>query len=285
MEFQVLKTVLQDFYEITGMHIAVMDSEYRGICACRSENNSFCEYIHRSSKCLETCLSSDTARLKNAAESGELQLYTCPFGVFEAIHPIMKDRNIIGFLFLALGVEEGAHHVKNAVEQALITAPNLDKELLTQYAEEFQSYSYKRFESYARMLPILSEYIASNDLLSGDKHTLGQLVKIYVKNNISRKITLADLSWNLHCSTVTLTEHFKKEFGITIMQYVTEKKMHLAEKMLADDHHTVNDVAEACGFSDAEYFSRCFKGFHGVSPATWRKQNNQKIVKKGNGSI
>ena len=272
MELQKLKTALVDFHTISGMHVAVMDREYRSICFARNDGNNFCDYIHKASKCLDICLSSDTARLKSVAEKGELTVYTCPFGIFEAIYPIVKDREMIGFLFLAMGVEQGEHHKKNVVEQALYAAPNLDREILYRCVEQFPCHSYEKFESYARMLPILAEYIAANDLLSDDRESLGQLVKSYVKNNISKKITLADLSWNLHCSTVTLTEHFKREFGITIMQYVTEKKMSLAERMLADPTNTVNDVAEACGFTDVEYFSRCFKGYHGMSPVAWRKQ-------------
>ena len=30
-------------------------------------------------------------------------------------------------------------------------------------------------------------------------------------------------------------------------------------------------MAEECGFSDNEYFSRCFKNYHGMSPTTWKK--------------
>ena len=279
MELQKLKTAVVDFHEISGMHVAIMDKEFRSICFARQDENNFCEYIHKSAKCLEVCMGSDTARLKSAMESGELIIYTCPFGIFEAIYPIRKDGETIGFLFLAMGVEKGAHHAKNAVEQVLHVSPNLDKDILHRCVEEFPCHSYEKFESFARMLPVLGEYIANNDLMSDDKHTLGQLVKSYVKNNIAKKITLADLSWGLHCSTVTLTEHFKREFGITIMQYVTEKKMHLAERLLADENNTVNDVAEGCGFSDVEYFSRCFKGYHGMSPVAWRRQykeNNQK---------
>ncbi|MBQ8407511.1 MAG: PocR ligand-binding domain-containing protein [Clostridia bacterium] len=280
MEIQKLKTALIDFHVISGMHIAVMDREYRSICFARNDKCNFCEYIHKSTKCLETCVGSDTARLKCAAESGKLIMYTCPFGVFEAIQPIVKDGELLGFLFLAMGIEQGAHHKTNAVDQALRVAPNLDRDVLALCVDEFPCYSYEKFESYARMLPVLSEYIAANDLMSDEKQTLGQLVKIYVKNNISKKITLADLSWNLHCSTVTLTEHFKREFDMTIMQYVTEKKMHLAERMLSDPGNSVNDVAEACGFSDVEYFSRCFKGYHGMSPVAWRKQYRENNTKK-----
>ena len=112
-------------------------------------------------------------------------------------------------------------------------------------------------------------------MLSSDTESIGRLVKYYVKNNLTRKLTLADIAWNLHCSTVTLTEHFKEEFGITIMEYVTKKRMDLAEKILVATDEPLREVASRVGFSDVEYFSRTFKRFHGISPAAWRKANRQ----------
>ena len=102
--------------------------------------------------------------------------------------------------------------------------------------------------------------------------TIGQLVKSYVKNNLSKKITLSDISWKLHYSTVTLTEHFKNEYDMTIMEYVMKKRMEKASRLLHNSELSIREVAEDCGFSDNEYFSRCFKNTYGVSPVTWRKQ-------------
>ena len=100
-------------------------------------------------------------------------------------------------------------------------------------------------------------------------------VKAYVKNNLSKKITLSELSWKLHCSTVTLTEHFKKEFGITIMEYVTQKRMDKAKRLLENSDLSVREISEACGFSDIEYFSRSFKGIYKMSPSAWRKTHSK----------
>ena len=117
----------------------------------------------------------------------------------------------------------------------------------------------------------MAEYIEKNDLLADHNKTLGELIKLYVKKNLHSKITLTDMSWNLHCSTVTLTEHFKKEFGITIMQYVTQQRMEQARELLLHSHASIGEIASSCGFSDVEYFSRTFKSIYGMSPNRWRK--------------
>ena len=97
-----------------------------------------------------------------------------------------------------------------------------------------------------------------------------------MKKNLSSKITLNDIARALHCSTVTLTEHFKAEFGITIMEYVTKKRMELAERLLLTTDEPLREVAGLSGFSDVEYFSRTFKRFYGTSPAAWRKEEKNR---------
>jgi AraC-like DNA-binding protein len=74
---------------------------------------------------------------------------------------------------------------------------------------------------------------------------------------------------------VTLTEHFKKAFGITIMQYVQQRRMALAEQMLLGSNASINEIAVACGFADVEYFSRTFKNIHGISPNRWRRERKE----------
>ena len=113
-------------------------------------------------------------------------------------------------------------------------------------------------------------------IMLGDYESIGQLIKRYVKNNLARKLTLNELARNLHCSTVTLTEHFKREFGITINEYITKKRMDLAEKILLSTDKPLREIATLTGFADVEYFSRTFKKHHGISPASWRREKGKK---------
>ena len=55
------------------------------------------------------------------------------------------------------------------------------------------------------------------------------------------------------------------------MDYVMKKRMEKARRMLFNSELSIREIAEECGFSDNEYFSRCFKDYHGMSPTTWKK--------------
>ena len=99
---------------------------------------------------------------------------------------------------------------------------------------------------------------------------IAQLVKDYVDSHIYEKITLTDIKNHLYYSTVTVSEHFKKEFGKTVMVYVNEMKIEEAKGMLLDPEMKIREISEALGFSNTESFSRSFKKHAGLSPTEWR---------------
>ena len=275
MNIPELERLLYDFYQISGMEVAILDTKYHTVLSRRSLGKNFCAAVHKNPKCLEVCIQSDRVRLGHVEENKRLLTYICPFGIFEAIAPIMKNGSVIAYIFFAMGIEDREGCDELPVQKILDLAPALDAEYLRQCIIETPHYSRKTLEAYSDLLLIMAEYIEKYDLMSDNEQSLAQAVRYYIDKNLSSKITLADLSWNLHCSTVTLTEHFKREFGITIMQYVTSQRMQMAEQMLLGSLASVGEIASTCGFADVEYFSRTFKSIHGVSPNRWRKMQRQ----------
>lgn len=270
-----IEDILQSFYEISGMDVAVVNSKNK-IIARRYSGALFCSNIHKSPKCMDICIESDNCELERACEKNGLHVYKCPFGIYEALMPIHKNDEIVAYVFVGMGIEDREESEKELMKLALDVSPTLNKGQLEKSIQDLPKYSKEKLDAFAALLPLISEYIEANNLLADADMTIGQLIKSYVKNNLSKKITLSDLSWKLHYSTVTLTEHFKKEYDITIMEYVMKKRMEKASRLLINSELSIREVAEECGFGDNEYFSRCFKSYHGMSPITWRKKLKDK---------
>ncbi len=74
-----------------------------------------------------------------------------------------------------------------------------------------------------------------------------------------------------------LRKLFKKEVGITPLEYLTRVRMKKAETMLAamSNDYSVAEVARLCGYDDALYFSRVFKKSFGCAPSAFGKQKTQ----------
>lgn len=267
-----LEKILRDFHTVSGMDISVVDREFHTLSLTRSPAATLCNAIHRDPSAIDICKESDIERLSQAKSSQQPIIYTCPFGITEVIVPIIRDDEPIAYIISSLGIEKGKE------DEALnLCTRNRKKDecLMQELINSSKRYTREELDAYYNMIKMLANYIIGDDALTDENASIGPLIKRYIKNNISKKLTLKDIARNLHCSTVTLTEHFKAEFGMTINEYINLKRMNLSEKLLLTTDKPLRDIAALTGFSDVEYFSRTFKKYHAISPAAWRRENRK----------
>lgn len=63
---------------------------------------------------------------------------------------------------------------------------------------------------------------------------------------------------------------FKKETGISFVQYITNVRIEKAKELLKNTDEKTYEIAEEIGFSDPNYFSFAFKKNIGLSPSQYR---------------
>lgn len=69
-----------------------------------------------------------------------------------------------------------------------------------------------------------------------------------------------------------LRKLFKKEVGLTPLEYMTQLRMKRACVLLTmqgAENYSISEIAQLCGFDDPLYFSRVFKKKYGVSPSAF----------------
>lgn len=93
----------------------------------------------------------------------------------------------------------------------------------------------------------------------------------YINANYSKKISLANLCDNIHMSKYHFCRRFKSMMGITVADYLRETRISNAKSMLADSKMSIDEIADACGFSSLSYFSQIFKSCVGMSASQYRK--------------
>ena len=62
---------------------------------------------------------------------------------------------------------------------------------------------------------------------------------------------------------------FKKHMGITINDFITETRMQKALEMMYNGAFVVQEIAELAGYTNVNYFSKCFKKKFGMPPSQY----------------
>ena len=99
-------------------------------------------------------------------------------------------------------------------------------------------------------------------------------IKNYIQENLQEGPSLTAIADHFHFSREYLLRVFKKEEGVTILQYINDTKMNEAMRMLQTSELAIKEIAEILGFSSSAYFIRFFRTKTGKSPNEFRKRRN-----------
>ena len=68
---------------------------------------------------------------------------------------------------------------------------------------------------------------------------------------------------------------FKKEEGVTILQYINELKEQRAKELLCQSDMSIKEIAEVLGFNGSIQFNRFFRSKAGQSPQVYRDSHKE----------
>lgn len=92
----------------------------------------------------------------------------------------------------------------------------------------------------------------------------------YVRDNLTRRVSLAEVAGAVDLSPNYLAHLLKKETGRTFTDLVTERRMEKAQELLVHTTMRISEIAEAVGFEDEAYFARRFRQWFNAAPSEFR---------------
>ena len=92
-------------------------------------------------------------------------------------------------------------------------------------------------------------------------------------SRIGTKMTLVDLTGELHIAKSTLDRLFRLHLNRSPKEYCRNLRMEKAKNLLLQSTLSVKEIAPLCGYKDPFNFTNAFRHSAGVSPREYRKQN------------
>lgn len=98
-----------------------------------------------------------------------------------------------------------------------------------------------------------------------------QKVITQIDADLTADLSLKTLSALLNINSSYLSTLFKKETGSTLTEYVNRKRIEHALQLLNSTNMQIQTVAQHCGVSDVNYFTKLFKKQIGKTPKEYRE--------------
>ena len=102
----------------------------------------------------------------------------------------------------------------------------------------------------------------------------------YLNENFAEPLTLQKISAKFFISTSNLSHYFKRETGLSPMQYILQRRIGEAQSLLVETTLPIRDIEERLGFSDSAHFSKMFKKYVGVTPGEYRRHFSDRKPRK-----
>ncbi|WP_439944210.1 GlxA family transcriptional regulator [Streptomyces sp. BBFR115] len=93
----------------------------------------------------------------------------------------------------------------------------------------------------------------------------------WLRDNLSRDLTLADIAARSGTSTRTLIRRFRDHTGTTPLQWLHRARVRQAQHLLETTDHSVERIGGQVGFGSPTTFRDRFKRTTGVSPQAYRR--------------
>ena len=102
---------------------------------------------------------------------------------------------------------------------------------------------------------------------------LVQRAKEFIDRHALDGITTADVVARLHVSRSLADLRFREVTGTSILEAILARRLGEVTRLLRETDLRISEIAERCGYSDANYLKNLFKKRFNMSMRDWRRQN------------
>lgn len=261
-DIEKIKKIIDDLHRITGLSLGFMDTEYKYVYRTLNEKDTYCDLINRTTEGRKRCLCSDSDMVKKCAETVKAVSHTCHAGVIDTTVPIVKRGILAAFIIIGRIRKDSAEGLSEKLSWL-----GKDTERVIPYYDDLSYFSTEQLES---LIDVISNIIFEN-AIDIRHNNLADAADDYIRKNLSSPLSTKELCSVLFTSKNSLYSAFKKAYGTTVNEYVTEKRIEKAKELLKGSDKPISRIAEEVGIGNYPYFLELFKKRCGVTPKKYRE--------------
>ena len=276
MSKEISREILKELYNISGFRVSLHSPDHSEVAAYPIEKKKLCRLVQSKKEGVERCVACDKEAYRQALERKDTYIYRCPFGLCEAVSPLYNFGALTGFLIMGQVREDGSEERLFKI----LKERGADNSQIKEILEEIPSLSKEKIISFTKVLSLCAQHMTISEVLFDEKPTPAQIARKYILDNYKEKILIKDICDRIGCSKSTLISSFKKEYGTTVANYITEVRLDEAKRMLSSGKMSVGQVADEVGFYDQSYFSKVFSAKFGYSPSEITVKKKERKAEK-----
>ena len=96
-------------------------------------------------------------------------------------------------------------------------------------------------------------------------------VRQYIDLHFKEPLTLEQLAEEAHMNKYYLSHAFKREYGISPINYMISRRIDESKYLLAETDLSMSQIAQLLGFSSLSYFSQVFRRIQASTPMEYRQ--------------
>ena len=115
------------------------------------------------------------------------------------------------------------------------------------------------------------ECIAESSAVARPHNETVEQICAYLAANYRQKFSLTEVAAQFYLSPYYLSRLFRRVTGQSIVDYINNRRIEAAQKLLETTELSISAVAEQTGFASAAHFRRVFREVMGTGPLQYRK--------------
>lgn len=263
-----LQDILRELHTVSGFRMSLYDADGRQLYVYPKEMNPFCSLIQQDKEALACCHRYDREAFERVKRTGEVYIYRCHCDLYEAVAPLYDFGVLSGYLMMGQVLDTSRTSRQEVLDKA--GGYGTDREILSRAVNQIPYRTKEQIRSCISIMEMCAGYLSLSNYLRADRKDLPGNVKAYIDRHYGEALTLDLLCREFYCSRATLTSSFRKAYGQSIIEYLTQIRLEVGMDLLVRTDRKIGEIAERCGYPDQNYFCRLLKKRYGKAPGEVR---------------